>query len=112
MPHIEAARSRGAKSLSSKTLDELYTWRVREYELGCDLLSNQLPKKNPETQQNLCKKNLTYIPKSLPFAIHKIFILNEPVVVHGKIYPDFKKIVSLLPRFLMTSIFIFSSYGS
>ncbi len=84
MPHIEAAKSRGAKSLSSKTLDELYRWRVRGYELGCGHSGNELPKKNPETQQNLWKKNSTYIPKSLPLAIHRISILNEPVVVHGK----------------------------
>jgi hypothetical protein len=79
---------------------------VREYELGCGHSGNQLPKKNPETQQNLWKKNSTYIPKSLPLAIQKISILNEPVVVHGK-STQTSKIVSLPPRFLMTSIYLF-----
>lgn len=101
MPHIEAARSRGAKSLSSR-------WRMREYELGCGHSGNEPPKKNPETQQNLWKKNSTYIPKSLPLAIHKISILNEPVVVHGKSTQTSKKL-SLYPQGSLWHQFLFFS---
>jgi hypothetical protein len=43
------------------------------------------------------RKTPTYIPKSLPLAIHKISILNEPVVVHGKSTQTSKKL-SLYPQ--------------
>ncbi len=68
-PKIEAASSRGVRSLSSKTLDvysidEQVVNNERICTPGCGHSGNQLQEKNPETRQNLCGDNSTYISKS------------------------------------------------
>ncbi len=66
---IEAASSRRVRSLSSKTLDvysidEQVVNNGRICTPGCGHSGNQLQEKNPETRQNLCGDNSTYISKS------------------------------------------------